>query len=317
MNSQKTKTVVVPQLLLASAALLWAGNFVVGRLVRGDLPPVTLGFWRWALALVILLPMSFEPLRRHRKLILAHWKLVISLGVTSIAAYPVFVYQALTETTALNTLLLLSTVPLLISLAAWLVSREPITAAQGLGMLLSLAGAVVSVAHGDLTTLSHLEFNRGDLWMLAALPLWAIYAILLKRRPAQLPPLPLLTASVIAGMLMLTPVYIWQVAHGEYLVVNVSNALALLYVAVFVSALGYILWNKGAAELGANQAGVFVHLIPTFGALLSVVFLGERIAVYHLIAATLVIGGIGLASWRRAVRQPLPRGVDRQADMVA
>jgi drug/metabolite transporter (DMT)-like permease len=149
-----------------------------------------------------------------------------------------------------------------------------------------------------------LQLNAGDLWMVAAVPLWAVYAVLLKRRPPQLSSLTLLTASVIAGVILLTPFYLWQVAQGERISLTTPNLLGLLYVSVLVSALGYVLWNRGLVALGPNQAGVFVNLIPIFGALLSILFLGEQVALYHLAAAGLVFGGIGLST-RFVMPKPL------------
>ncbi|MFN8472677.1 MAG: DMT family transporter [Anaerolineae bacterium] len=294
--NKETRTTLVSMALLSSAAMLWAGNFVVGRFLRGDLPPVSLSYWRWVLALLILLPLDFGQIRRYRKLILAEWKLIGAIGAVGFAAYPVFVYQALTTTTALNALLMLATVPLLIALAAWIVMRERVTGQQVCGMVLSLVGAAVVLSHGDIDVLRRLQLNQGDLWMAAAVPLWAAYAVLIERRPRQLPPRTMLTASVVAGVILLTPVYLWQVAHGERISLTTPNLLGLLYVAVFVSALGFMLWNQGVVGLDPNQAGAFVNLIPVFGALLSIVFLGEQVALYHLVAAGLVFGGIVLSS---------------------
>jgi drug/metabolite transporter (DMT)-like permease len=279
------------------ATLFWGGNFVVGRLVRQDITPIALTFWRWLLALAILLPFSIVEIRRQWRLLLAAWKLIFALGATGITAYTISIYQALRVTTALNAALVLATLPLMIVLAGWLINRDRITSSQGLGMAVSLGGAVVIVAHGSLALLIALRFNAGDLWMLGAVPLWAIYAVLQKRRPAALSPLTLVTVSIAAAMLLLTPGYLWEMAHGGRTQLTIVSALGISYTAIAASALSYVLWNRGAAALGPNHAGVYINLIPVFSALLAVILLGEKLALYHVVGATLVVCGIALAHW--------------------
>lgn len=285
-----------PQLLLALAALVWAGNFLVGRLLKQEITPVGLSFWRWALALLILLPWSAGAFRRQWRLILAEWKLIAALGATGIAVYNIFVYQALRVTTAVNAALFLATLPLLIALAGWLINGERLRRAQLVGMALSLLGAAAIVARGDLAALRELRFNHGDLWMLAAVPIWAVYAALQKRRHPELAPLTTVTASLVVAVILLLPAYLWEYAHGVRTALTAGNLLGVLYVAAGPSALGYALWNSGAARLGPARAGVYLNLIPLFSALLAVALLGETFGLYHLLGAALIAAGVLLSS---------------------
>ncbi len=294
---RKTRA-TLPYLWLMLAALFWAGNFVIGRAIRGDMPPVVLNFGRWLIALLILLPFSYGQVRRHWPVIRAEWKMVVILGITGVAAFNSLVYTALETTQAINAVLFTSTVPLFIGLIAWLMFRDTLTGRQIAGILLSLLGVVTVVARGDFARLLNLSFNPGDLWMLVAVPVWAYYSVLLKRRPAELPQLPLLTATVVVGVIALLPVIIWQFVQGATVSLNSTNILALLYIGLFASVLAFICWNSGVAALGPNKAGTFIHLMPVFGAILSVIFLGEQIAAYHLLGATLVFSGIALTSWQ-------------------
>jgi drug/metabolite transporter (DMT)-like permease len=289
-----------PQALLVLATLFWAGNFIVGRLVRQDLSPIALTFWRWAIALPLLLALSSGEIRRHRRLILARWRLMVGLGATGIAAYSVSVYEALRATTAINASLFAALLPLTIVLAGRLFNRDAIARRQLLGMLISLLGALVIVSHGEPAALLALRFNPGDLWMLLAVPLWAVYAILQKRRPPQLSPLTLVTVSVAVGVALLAPCYLWELAQGVRVPLTAPNLIAIGYVAVVSSAIGYVLWNRGAATLGPIRAGVYTNLIPVFSATLAVLLLGEALAGYHLVGAALVAAGIYLASRRFA-----------------
>ena len=307
--------VALPQVALVFAMLLWGGNAAAGKALASDIAPVTISFWRWSLALLVLLPFSLGPLIRHRALLLAHWRLIAATGATGIAGYTLCLYQALTMTTAINTLLFISTVPLLITLSNRWIFRDRGTVWQLLGTLVSSLGALVVIAHGDAGRLATLQLNRGDLWMLVGIFTWVAYAALLRRRPAALPTLPFFTASVAAGVLLLIPLLGWQLAHGERLEVNASNVAGLIYVAVGVSALGYAGWTRAVKALGPERASTYLHLIPIFGTIAAIIFLGERLAPYHLVGATLVAGGLWLASLRSApavavtpatTRQPTP-----------
>jgi len=281
---------------LALTTLLWSSNFVIGRAIRDDVSPSTLNFLRWAIALLILVPVTLRDLRAHRAALVRHWKLIALLGLTGIAAFQTLTYYALTKTTALNTILLLSLAPLLIVVLSWVALGERVTRSQAFGLVASLVGATVLILHGDITALVHLHFNDGDLWMLLAILVWAVYSVLLKRRPAAVPPLALHTASVAAGTLSMLPFFGWQALEGSGLPNNVAAWLAIGFVAVFSSALAHGLWVRSVAAIGPNRAGVFIHLMPLFGGALAIVFLGEQLAGYHAIGAALILGGVVLTS---------------------
>ncbi len=288
------RTLASPYLLLTGSSLFWAGNFVVGRAIRGEISPIALSFWRWVIALLILLPFSFSLLRQHRAQLLAEWNLVALLGATGVAGFQAFSYQGLTLTTAINGLLLVTLTPIFIAALSWLLFRDRLTARQALGIVVSLLGALVVIARGNAAAVAAIRFNPGDLWMIGAVVLWAIYSVLLKRRPVSLPLFPLSVAAVIAGLLVLLPFYVAEVAARVPIVLDSQNLLALLYIGIFPSAVALNLWNKGVAAIGPNRAGMFLHLMPLFGAILAVLFLGERIALYHLVGALLVFAGIAL-----------------------
>ena len=280
---------------LTLTALLWSSNFVIGRAVRGDVTPVTLNFLRWVLALAVLLPFTVRDLRAHRATLLRHWKLLALLGLTGIAAFQTLCYLALNTTTALNTILLLSLAPLAIVLVSWLAHGERVTRRQGAGLAISLAGAAVLVTHGEPATFAGLRVAAGDLWMLVAVALWAIYSVLVRRRPPTVPPLALHTCSVATGTLWMLPAFVWQAAGGVALPTGAGAWAAVAFIAVFSSAIAHALWVWGVAAIGPNRAGVFIHLMPLFGAVLAVAFLGEVVAPFHVAGTALVLGGVVLA----------------------
>ena len=281
---------------LTLTALLWSTNFIIGRAVRDDVSPAALNFLRWAIALLILVPITLRDLQAHRATLLRHWKLIALLGFTGIAAFQTLGYVALKTTTALDTILLLALAPLAIVALSWLALGERVTRVQALGLGISLVGAAVLILHGDPATLAEMRFNVGDLWMLLAVVLWAVYSVLLRRRPAEVPPLALHTMSVAAGTLWMLPAFGWQAMHGSALPSSMAAWMAVGFIAVFSSALAHALWVRGVATIGPNRAGVFIHLIPVFGAVLAVTFLGEELAAYHAAGAALALCGIVLTS---------------------
>lgn len=283
---------------LALTTLLWSSNFVIGRAVVVDLSPAAMNFLRWAIALLVLAPLTLRDLRAHRAVLLRHWRLVALLGFTGIAAFQTLTYVALTMTTALNTTLLLSLAPMAIAALSWFALGERMTRVQVLGLFVSLAGACVVIVHGDVATLVALDINAGDLCMLAAIGIWAVYSVLLRRRPTAVPPLALHTASVLAGTLCMLPLFGWQLAQGTGLPSGSRAWAAIAFVAVFSSAVAHALWVYGVAKIGANRAGSFIHLMPLFGAGLAVVFLDERLEAYHAAGALLVLSGVVLTNRR-------------------
>jgi drug/metabolite transporter (DMT)-like permease len=289
-------------LLLAIAALLWSGNFVVGRAVSGRVPPVALAFWRWAVALAILVPLGWRGVRDAWPALRRSWKVVVALGILGVGNFNLLVYVGLQETTATNALLLNSACPafiLAIGLAAGL--GRP-SARQLAGIATSLLGVVVIVTRADPAALRSLALARGDLWVLAAVLSWAAYTILLDRRPQGVPPLALLTALVAIGVAWIAPFYAWELARGARLRLDAVSVASILYVALLASLAAYALWNAGVAALGASRAGVFLHLMPAFGSVLAALLLGESFRPYHAGGIALILAGVTLAGALRPAR---------------
>jgi drug/metabolite transporter (DMT)-like permease len=281
-----------PYLALAGSALFWAGNFIVGRALRDDVPPVTLSFWRWTLALAVLLPLTLGELRRQRAVWRLHGRRLLGLGLTGVAGFQTCVYIALQTTPALNALLFLSLTPAVIVVLSWLFLRERLALRQGAGILVSLLGAALLITQGDLGVLAGMELRRGDLWMMLAVLLWAVYSLLARRRPAQLSQLGFLSATVLAGMTALAPMYLWTFSQGARASWQAGSVAGLVYVALLPSVAAFLFWNRGVQAVGPNRAGMFLHLMPVFGAVLGVLFLGEAVAAYQLVGAGLVLAGI-------------------------
>jgi drug/metabolite transporter (DMT)-like permease len=284
-----------PYLLLCITAMCWAGNAIVGRLAAGHIPPVTLSFLRWSLAFLLILPFAWKHLVRDWAAIRGHLGTMIVLSVTGIGAFNTLQYWALEHTQALNTLLLQSAAPLVVALWSLILLGVRLTLAQACGVLLSLAGVLVILLHGDLTTLSNIAFNKGDLIFTVALVIFALYSVLTLKRP-QIHGLSFVGFTFGCGAACLVPLFIWELYARPVMQLDTANLLTLAYVALFPSTLAYLCFNRGVQLIGANRAAPFFHVVPVFGTVMSIVFLGEHPQAFHFIGFALVLAGVFVAS---------------------
>jgi drug/metabolite transporter (DMT)-like permease len=289
-------------LLPALPPLFWAGNFVLARALHAELPPLALSFWRWALALALLLPLAGPALWRQRALLAQHWRILAVLALLGVSGYNSLLYAGLQDTTATNAVLLSSACPVFIVVLSFVVLgvRARLTALAGLA--LSLAGVWLIVTGGDPARLLSLGLGAGDAWVLLAALDWALYSVLLRLRPAGLDPLAFLTTLTVLGLVPLGLLYGWELgwslSGGVGFRPTAANLAAIAYVALFPSVLAYVLWNRAVAELGPNRTGQYIHLLPVFGTLLGVLLLRERLAWFHAAGAGLIAIGIVAAARR-------------------
>ena len=278
-------------------ALCWAGNAIVGRAVAGEMPAFALAFWRWVLAALILLPLAWPHLRRDWPALLRAWRVVLALSILGVAIFNSTLYIAAHSTTAINIVMLQSVMPALIVLASFAMFGERVRAAQIVGIAVSMIGALILVAQGDPALLVGLDFNRGDLWMMAGIVSYSAYTALLRRRPA-VHGMSFAAVSFVIGAALLLPFHVAESLAGQPLPLTGTAALAIGYVAVFASVLAYLSFNRAVALVGANMAGMSVHLVPAFGTLLAILLLGEVPRTYHAAGIALIAAGIWLAQRR-------------------
>ncbi|MGB5831474.1 MAG: DMT family transporter [Thiohalocapsa sp.] len=299
------RSAAIPIALLAVLPpLFWAGNFVLARALHADIPPIALSFWRWAMALTILLPFAWRGLHEQWPLLQRHWPVLTLLALLGITNYNTFAYLGLQDTSATNGVLLTSATPVVIVVLSFLMLGQAVRPPQLLGILLSLAGVVMIATEGRPQVLTGMALNPGDMWILSAGLDWALYSVCLRWRPAKLGPLTFLAAIMAIGLIPLIVLYAWDLAQGHRFAINRANLGAIGYVALFPSVLAYIFWNRAVTEMGANRTGQYIHLMPAFGALLAVLVLGERLLWFHAAGAGLIAAGIALAT--RGASKPRP-----------
>ncbi len=283
-------------LLLALANLFWSGNWIAGRALRDAFDPVTLNFWRWVVAAVALAPFALPGLRGKWALIRRHAGILLLLAFTGVAIFQTLVYLGLRSTLAVNAVLLNSSMPLFMLLCSWAIERERASPMQVAGMLISLAGILVILSRGEPGALLQLEFHGGDGWILLAMPVWGIYSVLLKRRPPELGGLEFLFVISVAGVLLLSPGFVFLALQAPLRWPTQIEALGVLYMGLAASVFAFICWNRGVAVVGANAAGFTIHLLPAFGTVLAILFLGEAFAGFHAAGIATILAGVLLAT---------------------
>lgn len=287
-------------LLLVVPPLLWAGNAVVGRLVNEMVPPITLNFLRWAIALLILLPLAASIYRSGSGL-LTHWRRYAVLGLLGIGTYNALQYLALGTSTPINVTLVAASMPVWMLAIGWMFFGAQVTRKQVLGATLSIAGVLFVLARGDWRELLALRLVPGDLFMLLATVAWSVYSWLLTRGKDEAAVraswATFLLAQVTYGVLWSGAFagVEWSVT-GAQIAWSWPLAAALLYVAVGPSLLAFRAWGTGVQRVGPNVAAFFNNLTPLFAALMSSAFLGEPPHLYHAVAFALIVSGIVVSS---------------------
>jgi drug/metabolite transporter (DMT)-like permease len=287
-----------PYLLLCITAACWAANAIVGRLAAGHIPPVTLSFLRWSAAFLLILPFAWKHLKRDWAAIRGKLVVMLLVSITGIGVFNTLQYWSLEYTTALNTLLLQSAGPLIVAVWSLALLGVRLTLAQAIGVLLSMIGVLIILTRGDVTTLTNIQFNKGDLIFLVALTSFGLYSVLTLKRP----PIHALSFAAFtfgAGSAALIPLLIYEFLTRPTMTVDVPNLLTLFYVAVFPSIVAYLCFNRGVQLIGANRAAPFFHVVPVFGAVMAMIFLGEIPQAFHFIGFALVLTGVYIASRRQ------------------
>jgi drug/metabolite transporter (DMT)-like permease len=283
-----------PYLLLTLTMLMWGGNAVASRLAVGEVSPMAFTFLRWTLPVALLGVALHQQLLVHRQVLVGKWPLVLLMGTLGLTVFNALMYVAAHYTTAVNITILQGSMPVFVLVGALVFYGTRIHGRQIIGMAVTLLGALLVATRADLATLTSFSFNIGDLWMLAACGLYAGYTVALRTKPA-IPGLVFFAA--LAGVALLTsiPLMIYEVATGTVTWPTLRGWLIVLYVGLFPSFVSQVLFMRGVELIGPGRAGLFVNLVPIFGALLAVLILGEPFAAYHAMGLALVLGGIWLA----------------------
>jgi drug/metabolite transporter (DMT)-like permease len=291
--------------LLLLTTLLWGGNSVAGKLAVGHVSPMVVVFLRWALAVLVMLPLGWRQLREDWPVLRRHWLLLAILGTGGFTLFNVIFYTALHYTTAINVSIEQAGMPILIIAINFLFFRMHASWMQLLGVCVTIFGVLLTASHGDPRQLLKLQLNFGDAIMLIAVLLYSGYSVILRLKP-RLHWQSLITALSVAAMVTSLPFLAWEIAAGQAMLPDAEGWALALYIGLGVSVVSQVLYIRGNELIGANRAGLFINLVPIFGTLLSVLIVGEQFQFYQGLALVLVMSGIWLAetSGRRMAADP-------------
>ncbi len=283
--------------LLVLTTLFWSGNFIVGKAASGyDIPPFSLNFYRWLFAGLILLPFTFREILHKRVYIFENIGFFIILGITSITIFNSTVYYSLYYMQVISGVLMISTIPVWIMFISSILGIEKTNKFQIFGVILSLLGVLFIITKSDLNIIKNLAFNRGDLIMASGMFAWALYSALLKKKKYEISQITLLEVVIVTGLVFLIPIYILEMNFGNKIEIGKPFILTLSYVVIFPGLASFFFWIKGIGIIGANRAGVFLHLMPVFGSIMAIILFDEKFMIYHLLGAIFIIAGITLSN---------------------
>ena len=286
-------------IVLCLASLFWSGNFVIGRLasVESLVSPLSLGFYRWVIAFVILTPFCFSKAFNELPLLKKQPGMIFLIILTGPTLFNTLVYLGLTATTVINALLIISTTPMLIILFNKILYRIDTNRYQMLGIIISLLGVSFVIAKGNYQNIFQSDFYSGDLFILLAVTSWALYSIFLKKNETGVSGFSFLYISFGLTVILLFPVYLFDIfIQGNYLKLSNQSLLAIGYTGIFPSIFSYICWNTGVALIGANKSGPYLHLMPIFGGILAFFIFQETLQIYHYAGIVSVIVGIKITN---------------------
>jgi drug/metabolite transporter (DMT)-like permease len=281
--------------VLALASLCWSGNHLMGRAIAGHVPPLTITTLRWLLAALVLFPFIRQHLVRDWPLIRRGIGVLIYLALIGGGIFGALQFVGLQLTTALNVSVMNSLGPVFIAAAGAVMFRDRLTRGQFIGIVVSLLGVLAIITKLDPGVLTHFSFNTGDILILINMVLWAVYSASLRWRPKIHPVSFMFMFCLISGVSMV-PGMAWEYANGLVLQPTFLTFFAIAFVTIFSTIVAFACWTRGVELIGPNRAGVFLHLIPIFSALLTGALLGEPLMGYHVVGFALILSGVWCAS---------------------
>lgn len=297
MKDSRNTTLFYGYLSAIGATIFWSGNFIVARGLTDNIPPVSLAFWRWTIAVIVLMPFALKHLFLDWAVIKSNIKYLTITSILGVSVFNTLIYIASHTTTAINLSLIAITFPVFIIILSRIFYKEAITLNKGLGILLVITGVVTLITQGDLSILKNISFSKGDLWMLLAAITFAIYSLLVKQKPTQIGAWSFQMSTFIIGLLFLAPFYIWEAQTSDFQIqlINDNTLYSIIYVGIFASLISYLLWSKAIEILGPTKSSMIYYTLPIFSGLSAYLFLGEAIKTLHLLSMLLIISGVLIA----------------------
>jgi drug/metabolite transporter (DMT)-like permease len=279
------------------AVFIWSGNFIVARAVYKDIPPVSLAFYRWLLATIIIFPFAFKQFKTEWPVVKRSWHYLFWVALTGVALFNTFVYVGAHYTSAINLALIgTTTSPIIAIIMARIFLKEEIGWTKLAGLLFCIAGVLFLLSQGNFQRLLGLTFSKGDLWVLVAAFCFAVYNTMVKKKPSGISPINFLFVIFFAGTLMLLPFFIWEMNRSVPVVWSRDLIISIIYLGLGASVICFWIWNIAINKIGAARTVLFGNLIPIFSSLAAVILLKEEFTWIHQVSMLIVFAGIFLAN---------------------
>ncbi len=304
MNQSAQKNIYTGIGLAVLATFIWSGNFIVARAVNKEIPPISLNFYRWLVASIIIFPFAFKKFKAEWKVVKQSWHYLFWISLTGIALFNTFVYIGAHYTSAINLALIGTTSsPIMSVLFARIFLKEKVGWMKFAGMVICIIGVLFLLSKGNFRNLVHLQFGEGDLWVLLAAFCFAIYNTMVKKKPASISPVNFLFVIFSFGTLLVLPFYVWELNNTSAVDPiaigwNGKILLSILYLGLGASVICFLLWNRAIKILGAGRTALFGNLIPVFSSIEAAIILHEDFTWVHITSMVIVFVGILLANLR-------------------
>lgn len=283
-----------PYLLLAAATLFWAGNSIAGKLAAGHVSPMFLNAVRWGILLIVLVLAGRREIAADWPVIRRHKWYLLAVGAIGFTVFSAALYSALLYTSATNASIEQGGIPLLVFIFSYMLHGTRTTLAQLGGFVLSFAGIILTATHGEPERILQLDVNFGDALMIIAILTYGFYTAALRRKP-QLHWMSLMAALCAGALISALPLLWAEAAAGALILPDARGWAIIAYVLLFPSLLSQVFYIRGVEIIGGNRAGLFINLLPVWGAFLAVTILGEEFQPYHALALVLVLSGVLIA----------------------
>ncbi len=300
LSNNKNQTILFGYLFSLGATIIWSGNFIVARDLNDIVPPITLAFWRWVVAVIVLFPFAIRQLITQQKIVKENILYLSITAIFGVTVFNTFIYIASHTTSALNLSLISITFPIMVIVLSRIMFKDRVSLNKILGVCCVFTGIVILISKGDIQKLINLSFTKGDIWVFIAALAFAIYSILLKFKPKELSIWALQLSTFFIGLVFLGPFYLWESLNSQSLENDLHVVSSILYLGVFASLFAYVLWFKAVENLGPIKAGMVYYTLPLFAGLSAHIFLGESVSLIHYLSACLIIPGILVANYEPA-----------------
>ena len=286
--------------LAVLATFIWSGNFILARGVIKDIPPVTLAFYRWLTATIIIAPFAWKYFFAEIKVIKERYWFFFLAAVTGVSMFNTFVYVAGHYSSAINMAILgTCSSPIMSVILARIFLKEKISALRITGMIVCVIGILLLLSKGNIENLLSFKFTKGDWWILAAALTFAIYNTSVRKKPATMHPVNFLFVIFLLGTIILLPFYFFELKNEGGFLINAFNLSAILYLGIGASVICFLIWNKAIVALGSGRTALFGNLIPVFSSIEAVFFLDEKITSIHIISFILVVTGLVITNLKK------------------